>query len=186
MVQDTLPGAGPTCLLTLLSRSLLGESGFGGGGWEGEISIQGLPVPSSLLGVLHPGSQVLAATPSAPLGAQLLHFTQVALPQTSDPFSPSSKDLSLPVPVHLVTSNMASLPPCFSFLAHSTLRSHYSVHSLSPVLDYQLRGLRILVKFIFVSSAVPDMVPHSRYYLILVESINELMCNRRRKCDLGR
>ena len=73
------------------------------------------------------------------------------------------------MPVHLVTSNMASLPTCFNFFAHSTLGSGYPVRILSPLLDYQLRGLRIHVKFIFVSSAVPDKGPYSGYYLILVE-----------------
>lgn len=63
----------------------------------------------------------------------------------------------------------ASLPTCISFFAHSTLGSAYPVLILSPLLDYQLCGLRIHVKFTFVSSAVPDMLPHSGYYLILIE-----------------
>ena len=102
------------------------------------------------------GSQVLPATTSAPLGYQLLPFTQVALPLTSDLFPLRSKDLSPPICIHLVTYNMASLPTRFNFLAHSTFCSCYPVHILSPLLDYQLHGLRIHVKFIFVSSTEPE------------------------------
>ena len=85
---------------------------------------------------------------------------------------PSRKDLSPPVPCSLVTYSMASLPTCFNFLAHSTLCSGYPVCILSPLLEYQLLGLRTHVIFIFASSAVPGMVPHSEYCLILVESMN--------------
>lgn len=127
---------------------------------------QGCPDP--FFGCSISGSQVLPATLSSPW-SQLLHFTHDAMPQAVDLFFPLSGSKSTCTLVIGHWSPMAceaSLLTCFNFLHFLRHVLNYSVCILSPLLDYQFLGLRIHVKFIFTSSAVPGMMPYGEYCFV--------------------